>query len=333
MGTGGAAIRRVAAAFPGSLDARGGIDRQSLGRLVFGDPAALRRLEVILHPMVRAAEGAFLRRCCRAGQPLAVLDIPLLLETGGEARVDRVVVVSAPPLLQRQRALRRPGMTDVKLAQIRAKQVADATKRRRADHIIPSGQDRGLLVATVRRIIAEARDLPPGVWPGRWLEAVELVNHLPTGRTFHAYLNPERDVPEEAFRVHGLSAEFLADHPVFAEVVDAFLEFLGDARLVIHNAAFDVRFLNAELARCGRPTIPNERAVDTLLLAQRRFPGASNNLDALCKRFGVDNSNRKLHDALLDCELLADVYLHLLGGRQAGLDLGQPTRTAAMTAV
>jgi DNA polymerase-3 subunit epsilon len=165
------------------------------------------------------------------------------------------------------------------------------------------------------------------------LGAVELVNHLPTGRTFHAYLNPERDMPEEAFRVHGLSAEFLADHPVFAEVVDAFLEFLGDARLVIHNAAFDVRFLNAELARCGRPAIPSERAVDTLLLAQRRFPGASNNLDALCKRFGVDNSNRKLHGALLDCELLADVYLHLLGGRQAGLDLAQPARAGAAVAV
>lgn len=165
------------------------------------------------------------------------------------------------------------------------------------------------------------------------LGAVELVNHLPTGRTFHAYLNPERDMPEEAFRVHGLSAEFLADHPVFAEVVDAFLEFLGDGKLVIHNAAFDVRFLNAELGRCARPLIPSERAVDTLLLAQRRFPGASNNLDALCKRFGVDNSNRKLHGALLDCELLADVYLHLLGGRQAGLDLGQPTRATAVAAV
>src|SRR5690242_10106213 len=144
------------------------------------------------------------------------------------------------------------------------------------------------------------------------LGAVELANHIPTGRTFHAYINPERDMPAEAFRVHGLAAEFLADHPVFAEVVDAFLEFLGDGKLVIHNAAFDVRFLNAELDRCGRPPIPSERAVDTLVLAQRRFPGAPNNLDALCKRFGVDNSNRKLHGALLDCELLADVYLHLL---------------------
>ena len=174
---GGAAVRPVAAAFPGSLNARSGIDRQSLGRLVFGDPAALHRLEVILHPMVRAAEGQFLRRCCRAGQQLAVLDIPLLLETGGEARVDRVVVVSAPPLLQRQRALRRPGMTDTKLAQIRAKQVPDATKRRRADYVIASGQDQGLLVATVRRIIAEARDLPPGVWPGRWLRAAKAAEH------------------------------------------------------------------------------------------------------------------------------------------------------------
>jgi DNA polymerase III subunit epsilon len=156
------------------------------------------------------------------------------------------------------------------------------------------------------------------------LGAVELVNHLPTGRTFHAYLNPERDVPEEAFKVHGLSAEFLAEHPVFAETVDALLEFLQDSRLVIHNAAFDVRFLDAELARCGRPALAPDRAVDTLQLAQRRFPGQSNSLDALCRRFGVDNSGRELHGALLDCQLLAEVYLHLLGGRQTDLGLAAP---------
>jgi DNA polymerase III subunit epsilon len=153
------------------------------------------------------------------------------------------------------------------------------------------------------------------------LGAVELVNRVPTGRTFHSYINPERDVPDEAFRVHGLKASFLADFPVFAEVVDPFLEFLGDCPLVIHNAAFDVRFINAELVRVGRPPLLDGRAVDTLLLAQRRFPGAPNSLDALCRRFVVDSSARKLHGALLDCHLLAEVYLHLLGGRQADLGL------------
>ena len=151
--------------------------------------------------------------------------------------------------------------------------------------------------------------------------ALELVNHLPTGKTFHSYINPERDMPEEAFRVHGLSAEFLADNPVFAEVLEPLLEFLADSPLVIHNAGFDLRFLAAELVRHGREPLPSSRAVDTLLLAQRRFPGAPNSLDALCRRFSVDNAARTLHGALLDCELLAEVYLHLLGGRQTMLGL------------
>lgn len=154
--------------------------------------------------------------------------------------------------------------------------------------------------------------------------ALELVNHLPTGKTFHSYLNPERDMPEEAFRVHGLSAEFLADYPVFAEVAGPLLDFLADSPLVIHNAGFDIRFLAAELVRHGREPLPPSRGIDTLLLAQRRFPGAPNSLDALCRRFSVDNTARTLHGALLDCELLAEVYLHLLGGRQTMLGLERP---------
>jgi DNA polymerase III subunit epsilon len=153
---------------------------------------------------------------------------------------------------------------------------------------------------------------------------LELVNHLPTGRTFHSYVNPQRDVPEEAFRVHGLSAEFLREYPVFAEVVDPLLEFLQDSPLVIHNAAFDVRFLDAELLRHGRETLAPGRVTDSLALAQRRFPGAPNSLDALCRRFGVDNAARTLHGALLDCELLAGVYLHLIGGWQTALGLDRP---------
>lgn len=150
---------------------------------------------------------------------------------------------------------------------------------------------------------------------------LEIVNQVATGLTFHRYINPERDMPKGAFDVHGLSEEFLRDKPKFAEVVDEFLEFIGDDPLVIHNASFDMGFLNHELKRAGRAALAAERAVDTLLIARKRFPGAQNSLDALCRRFGVDNSNRIKHGALLDAELLAEVYLELMGGRQPGLVL------------
>ncbi len=158
---------------------------------------------------------------------------------------------------------------------------------------------------------------------------VELVNHLPTGRTWHQYINPERPMPQEAFEVHGLGNEFLRDKPVFARIADAFLEFIDGARLVIHNASFDMAFLNAELARTGRPALPANAAIDTLAIARTRFPGAQASLDALCKRFGVDNSAREKHGALLDSESLAEVYLELLGGRQHGLVLQSGTETAS----
>lgn len=169
MAAGGPAVPEVAAAFPGTLAEGGAIDRKELGRRVFGDPDALRRLEAILHPAVRAAEGKFLRRAARAEAPLVVLDIPLLLETGGEIRVDRVAVVSAHRLLQEQRALARPGMTPERLRGILSKQLPDAVKRRRADYVIPSGQDRGLLRRRVAAIVADARRLEPRAWPGTWL--------------------------------------------------------------------------------------------------------------------------------------------------------------------
>ncbi|HEY9078598.1 DNA polymerase III subunit epsilon [Magnetovibrio sp.] len=151
---------------------------------------------------------------------------------------------------------------------------------------------------------------------------VEMINHVATGEVYHAYINPQRDMPEEAFNVHGLSEEFLKDHPVFAEVADAFLDFIGDAPLVIHNAAFDMGFLNWELENLGKPTLDMARAIDTVQMARKKFPGAQANLDALCRRFGIDNSDRQLHGALLDARLLADVYLELKGGRQTGLGLG-----------
>lgn len=152
--------------------------------------------------------------------------------------------------------------------------------------------------------------------------ALELMNHLPTGRTFHVYINPERPMPQEAFDVHGLGDDFLRDKPRFAEVAADFMAFVGeDARLVIHNAQFDMKFLNWELKTAGYPVMPHARAVDTLEMARMRFPGAQNSLDALCRRFRVDNSGRTLHGALLDSELLAEVYLALRGGRQPGLVL------------
>ena len=162
---------------------------------------------------------------------------------------------------------------------------------------------------------------------------VELDNLVPTGRTFQAYINPEREVPEGAFAVHGLSTEFLKSKPVFAEIVEAFLAFIGEAALIMHNAEFDRGFLNAELARINRPPFPIDRAVDTLRIARTRFPGAPASLDALCRRFGIDTAERGLHGALLDAQLLAEVYLQLRGGRQPGLALGASTRGAAETAV
>lgn len=150
---------------------------------------------------------------------------------------------------------------------------------------------------------------------------VELINHVRTGNHFHIYLNPERDMPEEAYRVHGLSSEFLSDKPLFRTIADAFLEFIQDDPLVIHNAQFDMKFINAELEKLGYPRLHMERTIDTVPMARKKFPGSPANLDALCKRFNIDNSSRTKHGALLDAELLADVYLELRGGRQSSLGL------------
>lgn len=172
--------------------------------------------------------------------------------------------------------------------------------------------------------------------------AIELMGHVPTGRTYHQYINPERSMPREAFEVHGIGADLLEppekpapgaqtlrDKPVFAKIGRAFVEFIGDAKLVIHNAAFDMKFLNAELRWMGLPEMPFDRAVDTLAIARRKFPGSPASLDALCRRFGIDNSSRTLHGALLDSEILADVYLELIGGRQP--DFGLSTTSQAQT--
>lgn len=157
---------------------------------------------------------------------------------------------------------------------------------------------------------------------------VEMINHVATGEVFHVYVNPQRDMPEEAFAVHGLSEAFLKDHPLFADVVEDFLQFIGSDPLIIHNAQFDMGFLNAELERAGHPALSMDRAIDTVRMARQKFPGAQASLDALCRRFGIDNSNRELHGALLDARLLADVYLELKGGRQTGFGLDAPADDA-----
>lgn len=160
---------------------------------------------------------------------------------------------------------------------------------------------------------------------------VELFNRLPTGKTFHTYLNPGRAVPSEASMVHGLTDEFLADKPMFAEIVDDFLTFIGDAPIVAHNASFDMNFINAELTRTGYKALEKDRAIDTVLIARKMFPGAPASLDALCKRFNVSLADRKMHGALLDARLLAEVYLELCGGRQP--DLVMESQAEAVEAV
>jgi DNA polymerase III subunit epsilon len=158
---------------------------------------------------------------------------------------------------------------------------------------------------------------------------LELINHLPTGRNFRRYVNPERDMPADALAVHGLTQTFLANQPVFADIAHELLDFIGEAPLVIHNAEFDLKFLNSELARLGLATLPSRRAIDTVQMARRKFPGAPASLDALCARFGVDNSGRSVHGALLDAQLLSEVYLELIGGRQATIELVAEARQIA----
>lgn len=156
--------------------------------------------------------------------------------------------------------------------------------------------------------------------------AVELYNHMPTGRTFHEYINPQRAMPQAAFEVHGLGDDFLRDKPVFAQIGPKFLEFVGDAKLVIHNAAFDMKFLNAELGWMKLPLLPMEQAIDTLMIARKKFPGSPASLDALCRRFGIE-TERTFHGALLDSQILAEVYLELIGGRQPDFGLSTTTTT------
>jgi DNA polymerase III subunit epsilon len=192
------------------------------------------------------------------------------------------------------------------------------------------------MVAPMREVVldTETTGLDPA-GGDRLIEigCVELFNRIPTGRTFHCYVNPACPVSPEAVAVHGLDEAFLADKPVFEAIAEGFLGFIGDSVLVAHNAAFDRGFINMEFTRAGHPPLPEERFIDTLLIARRRHPGASNSLDALCARYGIDNGRRELHGALLDAQILADLYVELLGGRQAALALSADIEAAATTAI
>jgi DNA polymerase III subunit epsilon len=191
-----------------------------------------------------------------------------------------------------------------------------------------------LEAARVREIVLDTETTGLDPYQGHRLVeigCIELVNRIPSGQTFHRYLNPERDMPSEAFAVHGLSADFLRDKPPFAEVAEELITFIADAPLVAHNAMFDLGFLNAELERAGKPLVTRERLVDTLLLARRKHPGGPNRLDDLCARYGIDNSRRTKHGALLDAEILAEVYVELTGARQAQLILVEAGTSVAGT--
>ncbi len=188
-----------------------------------------------------------------------------------------------------------------------------------------------MLVEAVREIVVDTETTGLDPTQGhRLIEigCIELVNRIPSGQVFHRYINPERDVPAEAFAVHGLSTEFLKDKPLFSAIVDELIEFIGDAPLVAHNAMFDLGFINAELERSGKTAVPRDRLIDTLMLARRKHPAGPNGLDHLCARYGIDNSRRTKHGALLDAELLAEVYIELIGGRQASLILVEAGRSA-----
>lgn len=187
-------------------------------------------------------------------------------------------------------------------------------------------------MSDIRELVmdTETTGLEPGEHRIVEIGVVEMINHVPTGQTYHQYINPQRSMPSEAEAIHGISAEFLSDKPVFAEIGQAFIDFIGDGILVIHNAKFDVKFLNFELGRLNKAPIQMDRVIDTLEMARNRFPGAQNSLDGLCRRFKVDSAKRVKHGALLDSELLADVYIELIGGRQGGFSLDVATREAVV---
>ena len=326
--------------FPGTT--RGGaVDRDLLGARVLGDRDELAALELIVHPAVMARREAFITE--HRDAPALLFDIPLLFETHGEGEFDKVIVVSAPADVQRRRVLERPGMTAAKFDQILARQLPDADKRERADFVIDTERralpklaprwTRSSLAsgfkqgdnAAMREIIfdTETTGLSPA-GGDRMVEigCVEMINRVETGRTYHAYFNPERPMPSEAEAVHGLSDTFLSDKPLFADTSRRTCSSSSAMRRWSRTMRPSISaFSIIELQRCSRDPVCLSRMVCTLVLARSRHPGAKHSLDALCTRFGVDRSHRVKHGALLDAQLLAQVYVELTGGRQIGLTL------------
>ncbi len=341
----GEAVGPVGALFPEAVESYR-INRERLSVLLNIAPDRFAELEAVVHPLVRQKTLDFLATPAVAEADMAVIEIPLLFETGADYPLDATAVTWCADAELRRRALARPGMTVEKLDAILARQMPQAQKKQLARYVIDTGTSLEAtrdqvndIIADCRRRAAEDKDDTPahmtreivldtettGLSPAsgdRVVEigCVELVNHVPTGRTYHVYLNPEREMSADAQRVHGLDDAFLADKPKFHEEAGNFMEFVGDGTLIIHNAPFDMGFLNAELERSGRKPLSNE-VIDTVQLAREKHPGARVSLDALCKHYGIDNSRRSLHGALLDSEILAEVYLELIGGRQVALAL------------
>ena len=381
LGPRGLAVGAVAARFPG-VAGENGVDRAALGKAVFGKPDDLAALEAILHPMVKAKRAHFFQTAALRRHAIVAVEIPLLFETPQSAVFDMIVVVSAPAFLQRQRALRRPGIAPARLAAILARQMPDAEKTppRRRGHSVRPRQARDLAptyaipqstfglrqrLQRMREIVLDTETTGLDPFSGhRVVEigCVELLNHMPTGKQFDFDMNPERDMPAEAEAVHGLSASFLSDKPLFSSLADDLLGFIGDlpddraqcrlrCRLPslslslflslsfsLFLPSFSLSLLplslsERELRRAGKAPLTSDRTIDTVMLARRKFPCAPASLDALCRRFQIDLSERGKHGALLDAKLLAKVYLELVGGREPGLALASGEAAPAATLV
>ena len=356
IGPGGRAVSAVEDSFPGVTKA-GAVDRDALGGQSFWRSRCAKDVRANFASAGRSGADQFLKQSRRYRKRVVALDIPLLYEVEADKLCDATIVVSASSILQETRVLARPGMTREKLENIRKQQMSDLEKRQRATFIVPTGN--GRRSATCKRLRGSSNYQETGHYqrliggrscvrlssipkPQDWIRnpAIALSKSVALSLiTICRQAEPITntlilsDMPDEAFRVHGLSEAFLAKHPVFADIADAFLEFIGDADLVIHNASFDLGFINAELQRLGRASVENRRAIDTVQIARGKYPGAQASLDALCRRFEIDLSARTKHGALLDAELLADVYLELVGGRQPGFELASQRRRSASQTV
>ena len=291
-------IKVIAAHFPEVMEGEK-VNKRKLRNLVFGDNARLKVLESLIHPFLKQTLMNVRRRNARRAD-LFFMDVALLFEMGWDKYCDYIVVADVDYETQKMRVMRRDNISAADFDKINRIQMDNAVRE-----IVFDTETTGFNVNEGDRLVE--------------IGAVELINHIPTGVTYHQYINPEREVPEDAFKVHGLSYDFLKDYPTFRQVADEWLEFVGDAVLVAHNASFDIGFLNGQLKELDKPLFTWDRVVDTLEIARNLFPGARVNLDALCRRYGIDNSERTLHGALLDADLLAKVYLELLGGQEPSM--------------